>query len=69
MNFFKERGQENQKPGDVSAGLPRQGDVLSEPLKAHSRFIKRVSCSQCGAAKSLPSFLKTYSNIERISLF
>jgi hypothetical protein len=24
-------------------------------LKAHSQFIKRVSCSQCGAPKSLPS--------------
>src|SRR3569832_802258 len=55
MNFFNKRGQEKQKPGDVSAGLPRPGEVLPESLKAHSRFIKRVSCSQCGAPKSLPS--------------
>jgi DNA-directed RNA polymerase subunit RPC12/RpoP len=53
MNFFKKRGQ--QKPVDVSAGLPRPGNVLPESLKAHSRFIKRVNCSQCGAPKSLPS--------------
>jgi DNA-directed RNA polymerase subunit RPC12/RpoP len=55
MNFFKKRGQEKPKPPDVSAGLPRPGDVLPESLKAHSRFIKRVNCSQCGAPKSLPS--------------
>jgi len=55
MNFFKKRGQEKQKPMDVSAGLPRPGDMLPESLKAHSRFIKRVNCSQCGAPKSLPS--------------
>ena len=55
MNFFKKRGQEKSKPTDVSAGLPHPGDVLSESLKAHSRFIKRVNCSQCGAPKSLPS--------------
>ncbi|HEX7557042.1 MAG TPA: hypothetical protein VF338_10495, partial [Leptolinea sp.] len=39
----------------VSAGLPRAGDPLPASLKAHSQFIKRVSCSQCGAPKSLPS--------------
>jgi DNA-directed RNA polymerase subunit RPC12/RpoP len=55
MNFFKKRGQDKQKPGSVSAGLPRQGDMLPESLTAHSRFIKRVNCSQCGAPKSLPS--------------
>jgi DNA-directed RNA polymerase subunit RPC12/RpoP len=55
MNFFKKRGQERPKPTDVSAGLPRLGDALSESLKAHSQFIKRVNCSQCGAPKSLPS--------------
>jgi DNA-directed RNA polymerase subunit RPC12/RpoP len=53
MNFFKKRRQE--KPTAASAGLPRPGDVLPESLKAHSRFIKRVNCSQCGAPKSLPS--------------
>src|SRR5262245_54205096 len=57
MNFFKKRGQEKPKPTPtgVSAGLPHSGDVLPESLKAHSRFIKRVNCSQCGAPKSLPS--------------
>jgi len=55
MNFFKKRGQEKPKPTDMSAGLPRQGDTIAESLKAHSRFIKRVNCSQCGAPKSLPS--------------
>jgi len=52
MKFF--RKQEQQKPG-VSAGLPLPGDALPASLKAHSQFIKRVNCSQCGAPKSLPS--------------
>jgi len=39
----------------VSARLPRPGDTLPDSLKAHSQFIKRTSCSQCGAPKSLPS--------------
>ena len=39
----------------VSAGLPQQGDALQASLKAHSHLIKRGSCSQCGAPKSLPS--------------
>ncbi|HWQ45921.1 MAG TPA: hypothetical protein VN376_03590 [Longilinea sp.] len=56
MNFFKKK----DKPGAdetpiFSGGLPRQGDALPDSLKAHSRFIKRVNCSQCGAPKSLPS--------------
>jgi DNA-directed RNA polymerase subunit RPC12/RpoP len=57
MNFFKKRGQQKSKPTPtgVSTELPRPGDVLPESLKAHSRFIKRVNCSQCGAPKSLPS--------------
>jgi DNA-directed RNA polymerase subunit RPC12/RpoP len=55
MNFFKKRRQEKLKPTDVSAGLPHPGDGLPESLKAHSQFIKRVNCSQCGAPKSLPS--------------
>ena len=55
MNFFKKRGQEKPKSTNVSAGLPRPGDVLPESLKAYSRFIKRVNCSQCSAPKSLPS--------------
>ena len=57
MNFFKKRGQEKPKrtPTGVSDGLPRPGDVLPESLKAHSQFIKRVNCSQCGAPKTLPS--------------
>lgn len=55
MNFFKKRGREKPKQTDMSAGLPRQGDTIAESLKAHSRFIKRVNCSQCGAPKSLPS--------------
>ena len=57
MNFFKKRGQAKPKPvpTGVSAGIPRPGDVVPESLKAHSRFIKRVNCSQCGAPKSLPS--------------
>lgn len=55
MNFFKKRGQEKKKQMDVSAGLPRQGDLIPVSLKAHSQFIKRVNCSQCGAPKSLPS--------------
>ncbi len=55
MNFFKKRREEKPKPTAVSAGLPRPGDVLPASLKAHSQFIKRGNCSQCGAPKSLPS--------------
>ncbi|HLO31062.1 MAG TPA: hypothetical protein VK249_18080 [Anaerolineales bacterium] len=55
MNFFKKRGQEKPKPANFSSDLPRQGDVLPVSLQAHSQFIKRVNCSQCGAPKSLPS--------------
>jgi DNA-directed RNA polymerase subunit RPC12/RpoP len=50
--FFKKR--KPQQP-TVTAGLPKMGDALPESLKAHSRFIKRVSCPQCGAPKSQPS--------------
>ncbi len=55
MNFFKKRGQEKPKTTNFSSDLPRQGDTLPASLKAHSQFIKRVNCSQCGAPKSLPS--------------
>jgi LSD1 subclass zinc finger protein len=47
-------GQLTQQPSP-SAGLPEAGEALTESLKAHSNFIKRVSCSQCGAPKTLPS--------------
>lgn len=53
--FFKKRKPTQPQQSNISAGLPRMGDALPESLKAHSRFIKRVSCSQCGAPKSLPS--------------
>ena len=53
--FFKKRKPNQPQQSNISAGLPRMGDALPESLKAHSRFIKRVSCSQCGAPKSLPS--------------
>src|SRR5512138_2135562 len=55
MNFFKKRGQEKPQSTNFSAGLPQVGDALPASLKANSRFIKRVNCSQCGAPKSLPS--------------
>jgi DNA-directed RNA polymerase subunit RPC12/RpoP len=55
MNFFKKRGQEKPKPVSFSSDLPKQGDAMPVSLKAHSQFIKRVNCSQCGAPKSLPS--------------
>lgn len=60
MNIFfgkrkpKESGEPPQGSG-VSAGLPRPGDALPASLRAHSQFIKRVNCSQCGAPKTLPS--------------
>ena len=59
MNLFRNHAQPG--PGaspqcsGASAGLPRQGETVPASLKAHSGFIKRVSCSQCGAPKSLPS--------------
>lgn len=53
--FFKKRKPDAPKPSPVSTGIPKPGDALPDSLKAHSRFIKRVSCSQCGAPKSLPS--------------
>src|SRR5512147_403751 len=52
--FGKRKPQQSQKPS-FSAGLPKAGDAIPDSLKAHSRFIKRVSCPQCGAPKSLPS--------------
>jgi DNA-directed RNA polymerase subunit RPC12/RpoP len=59
MNIFKKltrsEASKEPEPGGISADLPRVGDLLPASLKAHSRFIKRVSCSQCGAPKSLPS--------------
>ena len=59
MNLFKKNKQAgtggSAQPAGVSAGLPRPGDNLPASLKAHSQFIKRVNCSQCGAPKSLPS--------------
>ena len=55
MRFFKKQEQAKPQATSVSAGLPRQGDVLPASLKAHSQFIKRINCSQCGAPKSLPS--------------
>jgi len=56
MNFFfKKHKPEPIQQSIVSADLPKVGDVLPASLKAHSKFIKRVNCSQCGAPKSLPS--------------
>ena len=59
LNLFgKNKQKESEKllsQTGVSAGLPRQGDKLPTSLQAHSRYIKRVSCSQCGGPKSLPS--------------
>jgi hypothetical protein len=59
MKLFRKNEQkgpgESKQPTGFSAGLPVQGDVLPASLQAHSQFIKRVNCSQCGAPKSLPS--------------
>jgi DNA-directed RNA polymerase subunit RPC12/RpoP len=54
MNFFKKRGLAAQ-PSNASAGLPRAGNPLPASLSAHSQFVKRVSCTRCGAPKTLPS--------------
>ncbi len=54
MDFFKKRGSSPQ-PSPASAGLPRAGQPLPAALTAHSQFVKRVSCSRCGAPKTLPS--------------
>jgi DNA-directed RNA polymerase subunit RPC12/RpoP len=55
FDFFKKKKPEQHKQSVFAVGIPKEGDALPESLKAHSRFIKRVSCSQCGAPKSLPS--------------
>lgn len=59
MRFFKKHPEPtppvSSQPAQFSAGLPRAGDALPASLQAHSQFIKRVNCSQCGAPKSLPS--------------
>ena len=59
MILFKKHAQPgpgvSSQTSGASVGLPRQGEALPASLKAHSQFIKRVSCSQCGAPKSLPS--------------
>src|SRR5258708_7417161 len=54
MNFFKKRGLAAQPP-NASAGLPRAGNPLPTSLSGHSQFVKRVSCTRCGAPKTLPS--------------
>jgi DNA-directed RNA polymerase subunit RPC12/RpoP len=53
--FFKKRKPTQPQQSSISAGIPKMGDAIPESLKAHSRFIKRVSCPQCGAPKSRPS--------------
>lgn len=53
FDFFKKK-PEQPKQSIYSAGIPK-ADAMPESLKAHSRFIKRVSCPQCGAPKSRPS--------------
>ena len=55
FDFFKKKKPEQPKQSDFSVGIPKEGDAMPESLKAHSRFIKRVSCPQCGAPKSRPS--------------
>jgi len=55
FDFFKKKKPEQPKPSAFSAGIPKAGEALPESLKAHSKFIKRVNCPQCGAPKSRPS--------------
>ena len=55
FDFFKKKKPEQPKQSVFSVGIPKEGDAMPESLKAHSRFIKRVSCPQCGAPKSRPS--------------
>ncbi len=59
MSIFKKHDQaksgETPQETGFSTGLPRTGDELPASLKAHSQFVKRVNCSQCGAPKTLPS--------------
>jgi DNA-directed RNA polymerase subunit RPC12/RpoP len=55
FDFFKKKKPEQPKQSAFSVGIPKEGDAMPESLKAHSRFIKRVSCPQCGAPKSRPS--------------
>jgi len=39
----------------ASVGLPTQDGALAPSLTAHSGFVKRATCTQCGAPKRLPS--------------
>ena len=55
FDFFKKKKPDQPKQSVFSAGIPKEGEAMPESLKAHSRFIKRVSCPQCGAPKSRPS--------------
>jgi len=55
FDLFKKKKPEQPKQSVFAVGIPKEGDAMPESLKAHSRFIKRVSCSQCGAPKSRPS--------------
>ncbi len=55
MFLFNKRGPAAPQPTAASAGLPRQGDPMPASLSAHSQFVKRVSCTRCGAPKTLPS--------------
>lgn len=58
-NFIRKRMRStihlSQAEQPVSTGIPRPGQPVPQSLKAHSHFIKRAHCNQCGAAKSLPS--------------
>ena len=55
FDFFKKKKPEQPRQSVFSAGIPKEGQAVPESLKAHSKFIKRVSCPQCGAPKSKPS--------------
>jgi|SRR5579859_1856955 len=59
MNLFRKRGPSappaTAPPTAASAGLPRAGNPLPASYAAHSQFVKRVSCTRCGAPKTLPS--------------
>ena len=55
FDFFKKKKPEQPKQPVFSVGIPKEGQAVPESLKAHSKFIKRVSCPQCGAPKSKPS--------------
>src|SRR3569623_2210352 len=55
MGVFKKKEKPLPPPPSIVADLPKVGDQVKASLSAHSKFIKRATCTRCGSPKTLPS--------------